>query len=352
MSFEEAPIGMAVLKPSGELMQANRSMAAMLGYERESLLGLNISALVHVDDQAELGEAWEMMGNSSEHVAAEWMRCLTAQGGAIWGRVSLSLVPRTPGQSAMVVFQLEDATNAYQERRELESLLKGKDEFVAAVGDEIRQPLDLLIDLTELADHPHADTRDTLPRIEAHARQIASIVDDLVVSARAGAAPIPVVARRLDAVALSREVVTRIPAADRVRLELNAGELWADPGLTRQILHNLIANALTYGGPDVTLRTAASGPDTVIQIIDNGPEVPEPERVFSGDLRSGRPVTKPAAVGLGLTVGRHLARLMEGDVEYRRTTGGENVFELRLPSEALSEIPKPRDHSQGLGLPV
>ncbi len=94
----------------------------------------------------------------------------------------------------------------------------------------------------------------------------------------------------------------------------------------------------------MSVRTFHSGPDTVVQVTDDGPELPGPERVrlFSGDLRNGPPVTRPASVGLSLAVSRHLARLMEGDVVYRRTGDGENIFELRLPSEEISAIPRRR----------
>jgi signal transduction histidine kinase len=113
--------------------------------------------------------------------------------------------------------------------------------------------------------------------------------------------------------------------------------------LTRRIVATLVANAIKFGGPEVSLLTLTSGPDTVIQVTDNGPEMPikERERVFSGDLRHGEPVTRPASVGLSLTIARHLARQMDGDIEYRRSSDGRNVFELRLPSEAFSETPRP-----------
>lgn len=345
MSFEEAPIGMAVLKPSGEFLEVNKAMTQILGYDRDTLISANVASMVHADDQAELGDAWEEMGNSQSHTANEWMRWLTARGRPIWGRVSLSLVPWSTDQTAMVILQLEDASHTYEERRRLETLIRGKDEFVATLGDEIRQPLGLLIDLTDLAEHPHVDTRATLPRIEAHAKEIASIVDDLVTSARAETTPVSVVAHRLDAPSLCREVVAGVTDAEHVSLDFGATEMWADPALTRRIVHNLVSNAVRYGGPDVGVRTVSSGPDTVIEVSDDGPEIPvsERERVFSGDLRNGPPATRPAAVGLSLTVGRHLARQMEGDVEYRRTGDGRNVFELRLPSERINEIPRPRD---------
>ncbi|MFP4553923.1 MAG: PAS domain S-box protein [Actinomycetota bacterium] len=344
ISFEEAPIGMAVLKPSGEILEANRAMASILGYDHASLVGVNINSLVHVDDKAELGEAWEEMGNSSSHTASEWMRCLTADGLLVWGKVSLSLVPRTDQHPAMVILQLEDANHPYEEQRRLEDLVRGKDELVAAVGGEIREPLGLLIDLTDAAGHSHVDTRDTLPRIGAHARNIASMVDDLVISARAGTAPISTAAQTLDAEQLCRELIAATPGAEGAAVDFRAHALWADPAMTRHIITNLLGNAVRYGGSSISVRTVSSGPDTVIQVTDNGPELPESERerMFSGDLARGAPVTNPAAVGLSLAVSRHLARQMDGDLVYRRTGDGENIFELRLPSEPLSEIPRRR----------
>lgn len=354
IGFEEAPIGMAVLKPSGEVLEVNAAMARILGYEQSALVGGNVTGLVHIDDQAELGDAWEQMGNSPTHTAIEWMRCLTAGGNAIWGRVSLSLVPRTETQPAMVILQLEDVTRTYEEQRRLESLLKGKDAFVAAVSEEIRRPLGLLIDLTDTADHAHVDARGALPRIGSHAREIASIVDDLVVSARAESAPPSVMAHVVDAEWLCREVLAHTPGTEHVTLEFESTGFWGDPGLARQIVNNLVINAVRYGGREVGLRTINSGPDTVIQVFDNGPEIPdtERERIFTADLRAGEPVTRPAAVGLGLTVGRHLARMMDGDVVYRRTSDGKNLFELRLPSEQISEMRRRRATMKGLGVPV
>lgn len=341
LGFEQAPIGMAVLKPSGEFLEVNTALADMVGHHSNQLVGTNLSRLIHGDDLAELGEAWEEMGNGKTHQASEWMRLVTAGGKQVWGRFSFSLVPHSPGQPALVILQVEDATHSYEERHRLESLLRGKDEFVAALGDEIREPLSLLIDLTDLAEHSHVSRSETIPRIEVHAREIANIVDDLVVSARADTTPVSVVAQRLDSEALCREVMAAFPESEDFDIELQPLGLWADPVLTSQILRSLLGNAVRYGGPVVGIKTVSSGPDTVIQISDNGPEIPKEERdrIFSGDLRSGQPVTRPAAVGLSLTVGRHLARQMDGDIDYRRIEG-HNVFEVRLPSEQL--IPRPR----------
>lgn len=329
LAFDEAPIGMATLKPSGEIIETNQAMAGLLQMDSSRLAGSNIRTVVHGDDLVELGDAWEVMGNDPGHAAVTWVRCMTGGGTLIWSRLSLSMVPWRPGRPAMVVLQLEDVTASHVELRRMERLLAAKDEFVAAVGSEIRQPLNTVIDLID----DGAERREIIGQI----RQTAAIVDDLVASARASAGSTTVVALPIDVTTLCHYVVVSVPGSDMVRVETTGTTVWADPGLTRQILFGLVSNAIRYGGEHVTLRAASSGPDTVISVIDDGPVIPEEERerMFAADLSHGQPVTRPAAVGLSLTVGRNLARTMDGEITYRRSADGENIFELRLPSESL-----------------
>ena len=167
---------------------------------------------------------------------------------------------------------------------------------------------------------------------------MASIVDDLIVSA--SKAPSHHLARSVDAAVLCREALSDIPGAENIAVEIDATTLWADPGITIRILYSLIANSVRYGGTVVSLETTGSGPDTLISVIDDGPAIPtrDRERIFNGDLRNGEPVTRPAVVGLSLTVARRLARQMDGEITYRRTADGHNVFELRLPSEHYAPV--------------
>lgn len=331
IAFEEAPFGMAILRPSGEVIQVNHSMGDLLGYPASEMVGRNVRSIVHSDDMAEVGEAWEEMGNSEDHSAVTWLRFMTSAGSSIWGRASLSLVPHTGSRPAMVVLQVEEATRSYQERVRLEELITGKDEFVAAVGEEIGGSLDEILQLASSDDrHP--------PLLRRQVRQVATIVADLIASARAETRSRPVAALPIDAETLCRDVVGSVPGGEDIVFEIEATGLWADPALTRQVLTGLVANAVRFGGSEVRVRTGSSGPDTVIEVIDDGAEIPrsDRERIFESDLQRGRPVTRPATVGLGLTVGRRLARQMDGDLTYRRTGDGRNVFELRLPAEQFT----------------
>jgi PAS domain S-box-containing protein len=353
LAFAAAPAGMALLRPSGEFVEANTAFGDLLGYGTEHFADLNIRAIVHPDDLSDLGSAWEEMGNGDTHTSTAWMRCLTANGRTFWASVSLTLVPWAQDRPAVVVLHMDDAGRAHYTEKRLEELIAGKDEFVAAIGDELRVPIGSLIDLTKIE---NTESDSTLRRISAHAREISSVVDDLVVSARFDAGTVSVVPRFIDTGAICRDVLSDIPKPGAVMAEVRPLSAWADPKLTSQIVSGLVNNALRYGGSKIVLRTVTSGPDTVIQVIDDGPEIPrgERDRIFSSDLHSGRPVTSPASVGLGLTVGRRLARKMDGDIIYRRTQDHRNVFELRLPSDQLTRIAPPRAHfdDEGLGIPA
>jgi two-component system sensor histidine kinase KdpD len=233
------------------------------------------------------------------------------------------------------LLQLEEAGEEHREQARLERQLERRDEFVAAIAEDLKVPVRSVLDLTQQAAADPIDLHRVVRRIDEEARHIASIVDDLVVSALPGA--LPAVARSVDAELLCREALAEVPGAGEVVVEAGAEHLWADPGLTVRILDSLLANAIRYGGRVVRLEVSGSGPDTVISVVDDGPAVPIPERerMFEADLRSGSVPTRPAAVGLGLTVSRRLARQMDGEITYRRRGDGRNVFELRLPAEPV-----------------
>ncbi len=341
-SFEEAPIGMGLADSSARFLQVNRALSRMLGYETQQLVGSTLASVTHADDHSTLNQAWETITSGEKASANLELRCLTITGSGIWARLSLSTLPQSGGKAPMALVQIEDVTSAHEDRERLERLVAGKDEFVASVSREIRDPLAAVLGLAEEMRSQHLTEKETsefLATIADQAREIAHIVDDLLVASRAGQGAIPVVASSVELEGLCRDSLAEVGGAEGVSIEVDGARVWADPERTRQILRNLIGNAVRYGGPSVQIRAVPQGGDTLVQVCDNGPEIPvgERERIFHADLRNGTPVTEPASVGLGLTVSRHLARLMSGDLSYRRSTDELSVFELRLPSGPPAE---------------
>jgi signal transduction histidine kinase len=108
----------------------------------------------------------------------------------------------------------------------------------------------------------------------------------------------------------------------------------ADPGRLREILINLVGNAVKFTPTGGTVRVVA-GPgagDTVrIEIIDTGIGIAAEQRdlVFERFVRVAGPAY--SGTGLGLPIARELARLHGGDVELESTLGLGSTFTLRLP---------------------
>jgi signal transduction histidine kinase len=248
----------------------------------------------------------------------------------------------TPAESHLVQ-EVGRMIGAYWERREayesLAQAMRDKDRFIASVSHELRTPLAAVVGFSaELRDQAwQSDREETTELLDLVARQavdMASIVEDLLVAARADESLLTVFPEMHEINRHVHEVVaaTNNEARPRVLVE-EAGkvEAWVDSLRFRQIVRNLLTNATRHGGPNVKVRIAAAGGWAIVEVADDGPGIPPEvqEAVFTPyyTLRPTPGLT--GSIGLGLTVGRQLARLMGGDVTYRHD--GESVFTVTLP---------------------
>ncbi len=122
---------------------------------------------------------------------------------------------------------------------------------------------------------------------------------------------------------------------DTIELDLEETRAWADPARTRQIVRNLLTNAVRYGGEGIRIRVRSRGDTASVAVCDDGDGIPDEDRnaIFEAfrQVEAGRRVSQ--SVGLGLYVSRSLARAMNGDLAYRREND-HSVFELLLPAPA------------------
>ncbi len=229
-----------------------------------------------------------------------------------------------------------DLTDVAQARRQLEELVANKDQFIASVSHELRTPLTVVVGLAaELADDASRWTPDEITEfaslIASQANEVASLVEDLLTMARADAGVLSVNPESVDLRSVVESVSSGLPVnlANRVWLRPGISSVVsADPIRLRQILRNLITNAVRYGGPviEVEIRPGA------VLVCDDGPPVPldERDRMFQAYERVHDQSGTPDSVGLGLTVCRRLSQLMGGDVVYDHD-GSWSTFTVTLP---------------------
>ncbi len=242
---------------------------------------------------------------------------------------------------------LRDVSEQVEATRQLQDLVQTKDEFVASVSHELRTPLTAVVGLAqELRDNwqmfDEDELEDLIRLIADQATEVSAIVQDLLVAARADIGTItisPTVISVADEIGAALKTIPP-ELADRMRFDVTSVNAWADAGRFRQIIRNLVSNALRYGGPNVRIHAHNGGGRAVINVTDDGAGIAleDRQRIFDPYYRAHDTPSQPASVGLGLSVSRQLAVLMNGDLTYDYSDG-LSTFSVRLPAGQGSDAP-------------
>lgn len=220
-----------------------------------------------------------------------------------------------------------------------EQLVRSKDQLIAAVSHELRTPLSGILGFAEILAEEPSDISPDLGRecagsIAREALDLSFIVEDLLTAARFDLGQLTV---KLEHVELA-DVVDAVLATSNARQgitltrETTPTVAYADPARTRQIVRNLVTNAMRYGGDQIVVRSYRSETGAILEVSDNGSGVAESdsERIFVEYQTAHPATTQPGSVGLGLPISRKLARMMSGDVTYRRSDDW-TIFQVALP---------------------
>ena len=246
-----------------------------------------------------------------------------------------------------VLVAVTDITARKMVEDQMASLVRSKDEFLASVSHELRTPLTAVFGSAEVLSQqwdqlPSEDRLELVGYIASESRDLTHIVEDLLVAARADIGNLTVKVQPMD---VHTEVEAALQAVrsdeDDRGVDLGAvqGRVLADPLRFRQIVRNLVTNAFRYGGSKVSLHTHYADGNLMLAVNDNGTGVPSDQRdaIFQPYHRAHIAHGVPGSVGLGLTVARQLALLMDGDLRYVRS-GAWSTFELRLPAAVGADL--------------
>jgi signal transduction histidine kinase len=210
--------------------------------------------------------------------------------------------------------------------------------LLADVSHELRTPLTVIQgNLEGMIDGLYPADARHLERVLAETRQLERLVEDLRTLSLADAGALPLHREPTDLGALATDVVAGFQpqaAADGVVLSVEAVEgdpLDLDPRRMRQVIGNLVSNALrhTPEGGQVTVAVRP-GDDTVELVVTDtgsGMDAQSVERAFDRFWRSG----DTAGAGLGLAIVRDLVRAHGGEVELESTPGSGTIVRCRFP---------------------
>ena len=244
------------------------------------------------------------------------------------------------------------AALAYKDVTDYLKAASVKDEFVASVSHELRTPMtSILGHLEMLAEDPSLpmDVTKRIQTVERNAVRLRQLVSDLLEVQQDSAGGIVLDRRDCDLVEIVRDAVEAArPWAESSQLTLTADlpdslTACVDPGRIRQVVDNLVSNAIKYNIPggtvDVTITSGAELNEIVV--ADTGAGIAaEDERLFTrfyrGELARSRHVQ---GTGLGLSIVRAIAQAHSGSVTLRPGDDRGSIATVMLPALASGRAP-------------
>lgn len=341
---------------TGVLVDANDAFLRMSGYDREdlrsrSLTWRSLTPPEYVPESERQLRFLELTGRlgpyEKEYLRKDGSRTWMLFAGAALGdgmliEYCIDVSDRKKAEAA-----LRDAKEAAEKANQV------KTQFLSTLSHELRTPLTAIIgfaDLiaSEVVGPTSAKQKEYLGRIDASAWHLVSIIDEILTYSRTEAGKERTRIARADVAEIVRSVVGLLMDQARARalaLTLSGAEeplvAQTDGGKVRQILVNLVGNAIRYtdrGSVHVALERTEESIE--LRVRDTGPGISleRQEEIFDPFVQlDGGSTREHGGTGLGLTICRRLARMLGGDVTLESAPGAGSTFTVRLPRSAAKE---------------
>ena len=352
--LDEAPCGYLSFTVKGTITAVNATLARMLGYEPADISGVHVRTLFTAPTQIFIQTHFYPMMRLHQHAEEIYLTLKSKSGEPVHVLANAAMRERDGVAHMDCVFMRIHERQKYEEellraRKAADEANRSKVEFLSMMSHDLRTPLNAVNGYADLllmgvrGELTAAQQKD-LQRIKDAGKFLLGLINDILSFAKLelGKAeldirPVAVVGTLMQAEELMGARFAEAGIAYR-REEVSEDLLVnADPDRLQQVLLNLLTNAskFTPSGGRVTLSAARVGERVHISVADTGRGIPSSQiqaifQPFSQvDPQADR---KKGGVGLGLAIGRELARSMEGDLSVVSEVGRGSEFTISLPA--------------------
>jgi PAS domain S-box-containing protein len=363
--FETMAQGVVYQDSAGHIISANPAAERILGLSARDAAGRDSNdqrwGSIHEDGSPFPGD---------EHPASVALRAGRPVHGVMMGVhnprddarrwILVDAIPQfsPDGQGVAYVYttfsDLTELKNAIAEKERLahvEAESKAKTQFLASMSHEIRTPMNAVLGYTQLLLREAGLTprqREYLETIDRSGEHLLTLINNVLDMSRieSGVGTVDLAIADFGDVLTDMERMFRLRAAERsiafrvVRAPGLPGRLRFDAGKVRQVLINLLGNAMKFAHRATVTMTASAEPAgarrqrVTVDVRDTGIGVPpeQLEAIFEPFVQAA-PHAARTGTGLGLAVSRRFARLLGGDVTVESTVGVGSVFRFVFEAE-------------------
>lgn len=371
--LESMPDALVVLDADCRIRSANEAALAQLGWTRADLLGKPVASILKEP-------CWEMCATKSTpgHVEHRDTRILTRAGEVIDVAMSATAFVAGTGAEASeeIVVVWQDIRERLSMVRSLEAAkataevaARAKAEFLATMSHEIRTPMHGVLGMAELLlnDELSARQRERAKKVHRSGQHLLAILNDILDFSKFETGRLVLESLPYDFHALVEDVIAlnaEQAAHGGLNLEWDIAHdvpasLIGDPGRVRQVLNNLISNAVKFtdqGSVRVvaTMRDSTDGARVHVAVIDSGIGI-TPEaiaRLFQPFSQADGSTTRRfGGTGLGLAICKQLVEAMGGEIGVDSEPGRGSTFWYTLPvspppARSPSRVPRIRAESR------
>ena len=352
--FERSSIGIGLIDMSTRIVDTNPALCLMLGYSHDQMYGKRFTDYISPDElKNDLELYQQLVAGICDRFEME-RRFVRRDGRIVWTYLSVSLLPRTDGESKLFLAIIEDITERKhtelklrQSKEAAEAGSRAKSEFLATMSHELRTPLNAIMGLSQLlvqniVGELNDKQKEYVNCIYTSGEHLLALINDILDLSKVEAGREELLLSPLVIKDLCQVVISTV--SDRARekdLELTAQIddrakiCIADERRLKQMLLNLLTNAIKFtpkGKVSLIVKKVEQGINFTVDDTGIGIDPSQFKSLFEPfqqlDSRLNR---QYEGTGLGLALTRKLAQLHGGDITLKSELGQGSSFTLFLP---------------------